>query len=244
ADSQPTVEQLKKALLEHGPVTASVYATPAFKKYKGGLFAEHFRPREGDRATTHVVLIVGWDDRRGRGAWKVQNSFGPKWGENGFMWIEYGSNNVGHHAAWLRAQSVAYRLPADAAQRAGGSAESFPAWPSAKDVKPASAAVLTVAEAAKKDGETVTLEMKVRGAAPHAAGHVDLYSEATWTHPDCFVVRLLKAALPKFEAKQVADPLTYYKGKTLRVQGRVRVPEKPKRPVIEVSDPDQVTVVE
>src|SRR5262249_11231750 len=33
ADSQPTVEQLKKALLEHGPVTASVYATPAFKKY-------------------------------------------------------------------------------------------------------------------------------------------------------------------------------------------------------------------
>jgi hypothetical protein len=160
------------------------------------------------------------------------------------MWIEYGSNNLGHHAAWLRAQSVAYRLPSDAQQLAGGAAEPFPAWPSAQDVKPPSAAVLTVAEAAKKDGEHVTVEMQVRGAAPHAAGHVDLYSETTWKQPGCFVVRLLKAALPKFEAEQIADPLAYYKGKTVRVQGRVRVPEKPRCPVIEVSDPGQVTVVE
>ena len=44
-----------------------------------------------------MILIVGWDDEKG--AWLIKNSYGPKWGEGGFGWIKYRSNNIGKWAA-------------------------------------------------------------------------------------------------------------------------------------------------
>ena len=48
----------------------------------------------------HVVVLIGWDDQRQ--AWLVKNSWGETWGEQGFGWIAYGSNNVGLYAAWIQ----------------------------------------------------------------------------------------------------------------------------------------------
>lgn len=93
-----TAEGLKKALLEHGPIVVGVEATPAFNAYRSGVFREN--------ATTenniHFVLLVGWDDQQQ--AWKVKNSWGEAWGLNGYMWIGYGSNQVGIGAAWVEAE--------------------------------------------------------------------------------------------------------------------------------------------
>jgi Papain family cysteine protease len=43
------------------------------------------------RKVGHVMLIVGYNDAYTptTGAVRVQNSFGPGWGENGFVWIAY-----------------------------------------------------------------------------------------------------------------------------------------------------------
>jgi cathepsin L len=128
-----SVEQIKQALLEHGPLVAGVYITPAFKAYRGGVFAEHFRNIPRDDPTNHAVLILGWDDRRGKGCWHVQNSWGLTWGEGGGMWIEYGCNNIGYFAYWLRAQSAQYNLPADAHKLLGDAAP-LHRWPAARDV--------------------------------------------------------------------------------------------------------------
>jgi C1A family cysteine protease len=130
---------IKEALLEHGPLVAGVHASDAFKGYKGGVFAEHASGIPAKDPTNHAVVIVGWDDRRGKGCWLVQNSWGPGWGEGGGMWIEYGCNNVGHAAYWLRAQSARYNLPKDAHRLLGDEAEAFRRWPAARDlaVKPA-----------------------------------------------------------------------------------------------------------
>jgi cathepsin L len=49
----------------------------------------------------HVVLLIGWDDEKQ--AWLVKNSWGESWGEKGFAWIRYGSNNIGVFAAWIEA---------------------------------------------------------------------------------------------------------------------------------------------
>ncbi|WP_084395929.1 C1 family peptidase [Henriciella aquimarina] len=35
----------------------------------------------------HAMLIVGYDDRKN--AWLVRNSWGPGWGLNGYVWIDY-----------------------------------------------------------------------------------------------------------------------------------------------------------
>ena len=94
----PTVLQIKRALLEHGPVTAIVRldAGKKFQSYKGGVFNEH-DPYGPD----HAILIIGWDDALK--AWHIQNSWGVEWGEQGFMWIAYDSNGVGRYATWVEA---------------------------------------------------------------------------------------------------------------------------------------------
>jgi hypothetical protein len=130
-----TVGQIKQALLDHGPLVAGVYATPAFRQYRGGVFAEHFQNIPKNDPTSHAVVIIGWDDRLGKGCWHVQNSWGLKWGEGGGMWIEYGCNNMAYFAYWVRAQSTQYNLPPDAHEVLGGGAAPFRRWPNAKDVK-------------------------------------------------------------------------------------------------------------
>src|SRR5262249_24463421 len=97
---QPSVSQLKEALTAHGPLYVAVFSrTRAFHEYRGGVHREDL---DHDR-TSHAVLLVGWDDSRGGGAWRIKNCWGERWGEKGSMWIAYGSNNLGNHAAAVEA---------------------------------------------------------------------------------------------------------------------------------------------
>jgi hypothetical protein len=95
-DLLPTVEQLKTALIEHGPLVAPIVYDKCLERYRGGVFNE----KNLDRIN-HAVLLVGWDDAKE--AWLVKNSWGEEWGEKGFGWIKYGSNNIGVFAAWIDA---------------------------------------------------------------------------------------------------------------------------------------------
>ena len=105
------VEDMKAALLEHGPLVVNLFVTPAFQKYQKGVFAEHYEPGKNEPPHNHEVLLLGWDDRKGHGAWWIKNSWGEKWGERGYCWVEYGCNNVCWDAWWVKAQSTYYTLP-------------------------------------------------------------------------------------------------------------------------------------
>jgi hypothetical protein len=100
--ARPTVAQMKSALREHGPIAAGVYATPAFGKYQGGTVYREVVSTKTKDDINHMILVVGWDDYRG--AWRIKNSWGTGWGEQGYMWIAYDSNNVGGSAAWIETQ--------------------------------------------------------------------------------------------------------------------------------------------
>ena len=107
SSGDPTVEELKQALVDHGPLVASVNVTPAFKAYKGGVFRDD-SPLP-DPPAGHAVVIVGWDDAKGKGGcWRIENSWSERWGELGFMWIEHGSNQIGREAYWVQAQASQY----------------------------------------------------------------------------------------------------------------------------------------
>ncbi len=94
----PSIRAMKRAIVKYGAIAASVKVTPAFQAYKSGVFNEMARV-SGPRDVNHAITIVGWDDNKR--AWLVKNSWGPQWGENGYIWVDYRSNNIGFGAAWV-----------------------------------------------------------------------------------------------------------------------------------------------
>jgi len=92
-----SVEQIKQAVLDHGPVATCVYVNDAFQGYRRGVFNAC-----EDHRVNHVVVITGWDDDRGaNGAWRIRNSWGGGWGEQGYMWIEYGCSRIGYATCYV-----------------------------------------------------------------------------------------------------------------------------------------------
>jgi cathepsin L len=102
-DEMPSVEKLKTALIEHGPLAVSIYSDYCFSVYKSGVFNG-----KNKQSVNHVVVLIGWDDEKK--AWLIKNSWGEDWGEKGFGWVEYESNNVGLFAAWIQPTPITLGL--------------------------------------------------------------------------------------------------------------------------------------
>jgi len=71
-----------------GPVSIAIDAT-TWSSYTGGILTVC-----GD-SINHAVQAVGVDDSAAGGYWKVRNSWGPDWGENGFIRLAYGKDTCG-----------------------------------------------------------------------------------------------------------------------------------------------------
>ncbi len=92
-------QSIKDAIVAYGPVSAAVDAG-GMSNYRGGIIG-------GDgRNVDHAISIVGWDDNKGPGCWKVRNQWGADWGENGYCWIPYGKWQIGYAALWVHATPV------------------------------------------------------------------------------------------------------------------------------------------
>jgi hypothetical protein len=103
---------------------------------------------------------------------------------------------------------------------------------------------LPPAEAARKVGEQVTVEMLVRASKNALARRPEIYldSEEDFHDPKNLAVVIPQAGAARFKEAGIEDPAAHFKGKTLRVTGTVT--RKDERPRIEVDDPGQIRVVE
>lgn len=87
-------EDALRSALAKGPVSIAIEADKsAFQLYKSGVLDSSFCGQKLD----HAVLLVGYgtDASLMKDYWKVKNSWGPMWGEEGYIRMAYGKNMCG-----------------------------------------------------------------------------------------------------------------------------------------------------
>lgn len=95
-----TVDDLKYALYNYGPIPVGIAVYQDYGAYSGGCY-EHVT---GDLLGGHVILCVGWDMTRcgGEGAWIIKNHSGTGWGDGGFAYIKMPWGNCDFGGCGLR----------------------------------------------------------------------------------------------------------------------------------------------
>lgn len=84
-------EELVRALVKYGPIMVSIdHLNESFMRYSSGIYYESACKKF---VNSHAALLVGFGSENGVDYWTVKNSFGEKWGENGYFRIARNRNN-------------------------------------------------------------------------------------------------------------------------------------------------------
>jgi DNA/RNA endonuclease YhcR with UshA esterase domain len=97
--------------------------------------------------------------------------------------------------------------------------------------------------ASKRVGDKVTVQMEVKSTGMSAKRKmIFLNSEANYRDARNFTVVIGRTAADKLKAAKIDNPATHFKGKVIRVSGKVTLYMG--HPEIAVETPDQIEVVE
>ncbi len=82
------MKDMKYYLSHDNPLVIGIYTFDGFstpKKYNGEFFYKNYSEKKYYGG--HAIVVVGYDDSRN--AFKIINSWGKDWGNDGFLWIDY-----------------------------------------------------------------------------------------------------------------------------------------------------------
>lgn len=81
-------DKMIKLVNTHGAVGAAIYASDkGFSNYGAGVFQGC-----SQKQINHAVVVVGYGTEKGVDYWLVKNSWGPSWGDKGFIKVRRGTN--------------------------------------------------------------------------------------------------------------------------------------------------------
>merc|ERR1712224_518119 len=86
-----TMEDLMDAVAQQ-PVTVSLNAEASglVQNYKGGIITA-----DCQKGTDHSVVVTGYGTENGIDYWKIKNSWGSDWGEDGYFRLQRGKDQCG-----------------------------------------------------------------------------------------------------------------------------------------------------
>lgn len=80
----------KKAILEGSPVSGGFHLPESFFSIKSDVWTSD--PTEVDKDwkhNGHAMAVVGFDDNKYGGAFRILNSWGTDWADHGYVWMRY-----------------------------------------------------------------------------------------------------------------------------------------------------------
>ncbi|KAF4715988.1 hypothetical protein FOZ63_022752 [Perkinsus olseni] len=84
------VDEIKKEIIDNGPVAAAFTVYEDFPYYKSGVY-KHVR---GSELGGHAVKIIGWGVEQNEQYWLVMNSWNVNWGDKGTFKIAFGECGI------------------------------------------------------------------------------------------------------------------------------------------------------
>jgi len=84
------IDMTKKAILEGSPVSGGFHLPESFFKIKSEVWTSD--PNEVDKDwkhNGHAMAVVGFDDNKHGGAFRILNSWGTGWADQGYVWMRY-----------------------------------------------------------------------------------------------------------------------------------------------------------
>ncbi|CAH1796383.1 unnamed protein product [Owenia fusiformis] len=97
--TQGNEDELRDAVANAGPVSIAYQVVDDFRLYKSGIYMSD-KCKDGPMDVNHAVLVVGYDEKIGNEGrsipyWIVKNSWGEKFGMDGYFWMIAGRNMCG-----------------------------------------------------------------------------------------------------------------------------------------------------
>ncbi|KAJ5076046.1 cysteine protease rdl2-related [Anaeramoeba ignava] len=85
--------EMMNKIQTYGPISIAVDAeNSAFMYYTSGVVTASECPDDG---LDHAILITGYNTDANPPYWIVKNSWAASWGQQGYIWLEYGKNTCG-----------------------------------------------------------------------------------------------------------------------------------------------------
>lgn len=84
SSSSEKIGNVKKAIAENRPVIICMECYESFNDPKDLWSGEHDKLRG-----YHAMCVIGYDDNKYGGAFQIMNSWGDKWGTDGYVWVKY-----------------------------------------------------------------------------------------------------------------------------------------------------------